>query len=188
MLSDSNKRRQFDSYGSTRSPGSSYGPSASKSGFKTSTRGPIDQNYSWSYTSSMDPEELFRSVFGNFGSARASGSSIFDSIINAMYNEPKHYQLTVDFLEAVQGVTKSFQIDEAASCSTCGGRGAVASGRSCSTCNGSGQILRRFGGMQVHSTCSKCGGSGGEVSGCPNCNGQGYTNIQRNVDIKVRQK
>lgn len=62
VLSDEVKRKQYDTYGSA-------GPSASGAG----------QQY-WRSSTTVDPEELFRKIFGEFTGAQGFGdfSSIFE--------------------------------------------------------------------------------------------------------------
>ena len=181
MLSDSSKRRQFDASGGF---GSGTGPTAD--GFyRSANRNSGGRQSGWAYSSTVDPEELFRTVFGNFGSSRARGNSIFDTILNQMYNEPKHLSLNIDFLDAVRGISKSFNVDVTGQCSSCQGTGSVSTGHYCSGCNGSGQVIRRFGNMQMYTPCSQCAGTGVKASRCYTCYGQGYVNKKQPLNITV---
>lgn len=65
VLSDEVKRKQYDTYGSA--------------GFDAGQAGAGHQQY-WGGGSSIDPEELFRKIFGEFSGARGFGdfSAIFD--------------------------------------------------------------------------------------------------------------
>lgn len=62
ILSDAGKRREYDDYGSSAGPHQGF-----NSAYRTNSTG-----FSGGFTSSVDPEELFRKIFGDFA---ASGST-----------------------------------------------------------------------------------------------------------------
>lgn len=65
MLSDETKRKQYDTYGSA--------------GFEAGTAGAGQRQY-WGGGTNVNPEELFRKIFGEFSGARGFGdfNSIFE--------------------------------------------------------------------------------------------------------------
>lgn len=57
MLSDEEKRKQYDTWGST----------AENMGMGGGASGPQGFEQNWRFHSSVDPEELFRKIFGEAG-------------------------------------------------------------------------------------------------------------------------
>lgn len=66
MLSDDTKRQQFDTWGSTADQMGGGQQQQQHHGF-----GGAHQN--WNFTSSVDPEELFRKIFGQAAGFRQAG-------------------------------------------------------------------------------------------------------------------
>lgn len=66
VLSDEVKRKQYDTYGSA-----GFDPGAG------------NQQQYWSGGASVDPEELFRKIFGDFSGARGFGD------FNAIFDQPQ---------------------------------------------------------------------------------------------------
>lgn len=62
-LSDTSKRKQYDQWGTTAEQMGGMG-GASTSGGQT---GKGFSNHEWHFRSTMDPEELFRKIFGDAG-------------------------------------------------------------------------------------------------------------------------
>jgi molecular chaperone DnaJ len=100
--------------------------------------------------------------------------------------------VTVTFLEAVEGTKRSLKLQRDRSCPECGGTG-DRSGRprvSCPACGGSGQSMRsgrEFGGfVSLSQACAACGGTGqkpGEL--CGECGGSGVVAGRATLDVKV---
>ncbi|MGC2111092.1 MAG: molecular chaperone DnaJ [Candidatus Korobacteraceae bacterium] len=96
--------------------------------------------------------------------------------------------LTLEFEEAVFGVTKQIQVRRLEECEPCKGSG-VAPGKqpiTCTTCGGRGQMRYQQGFFSITRGCSTCGGSGKLiVDPCNQCRGQGRITSQRTVTVKV---
>merc|ERR1719297_712639 len=105
VLSDDSKRSQYDSFGSgASSGGQAGGPNPFGEGFG---RGPRGQGgfrppggrqggVRWEYQSNVNPEELFKQIFGEFNRARGG--------LEANCN--------ITFMEAAKGVTKTIEVLE----------------------------------------------------------------------------
>ncbi|KAG7269879.1 hypothetical protein CRUP_033246 [Coryphaenoides rupestris] len=78
VLSDEGKRQQYDVYGSA-----GFGASAGGGG----GAGAGGQQYWSRQTSSVDPEELYRKIFGEFSGARGGGGAFGD--FNAIFDQPQ---------------------------------------------------------------------------------------------------
>ena len=171
VLSDDEKRAQFDSYG----------------------RAGIGQKYSTEdIFRGTDFDEIFRdfgfSPFGDlfermFGFGRAVPSPTRGRALMAELN------LTLE--QARSGMKSEISVDRLEPCSECGGTGMKAGTRPqmCPKCNGSGQIRYErsigFGRFMQIVTCDKCGGSGRLAEPCPVCRGSGSARNTRRITVEV---
>uniref|UniRef100_A0A8D3B1E1 DnaJ heat shock protein family (Hsp40) member A3a n=1 Tax=Scophthalmus maximus TaxID=52904 RepID=A0A8D3B1E1_SCOMX len=109
ILSDEAKRKQYDAYGSA--------------GFGAGQAGRGQQHWS-GQTSNVNPEELFRKIFGEFSGGRGFGD------FNAIFDQPQ--EETVNTGPFVMRST----------CRRCGGKGTVISDP-CHSCRGTGQTKQK---------------------------------------------
>jgi molecular chaperone DnaJ len=97
-------------------------------------------------------------------------------------------EVTLDFPEAVQGVTVPLQLASPASCRTCGGNGARpgTAPKQCPACLGTGLINRNQGAFAFSEPCRECRGTGSVIdSPCPDCRGSGVTTQTRTITVKI---
>ncbi len=101
-------------------------------------------------------------------------------------------QVSVEFEEAIRGVTRSFEVTKPSPCPDCGGSGARAgtSTVACPECGGQGQIQRvrqsLLGQMVTVETCVRCQGEGKVVeSPCPACHGQGLVEAPKQIEVQI---
>ena len=148
--------------------------------------------------------EGMKSQFGGGGGFQSSGgfggfedifSSFFGGGRQADPNAPRkgddlQYTMTIDFEEAVFGVTKTITIKKEVSCDVCDGNGTKpgTSKTTCSMCSGAGRVAVEqntpFGRIQTERTCPTCQGTGQEIKDpCNNCKGAGT--VTKDVDIEV---
>jgi molecular chaperone DnaJ len=96
--------------------------------------------------------------------------------------------ITLEFEEAVFGITKQVEIRRMEECDQCKGSGA-APGKSpitCTTCGGQGQVRYQQGFFAIARPCGTCHGSGQLiVDPCSKCRGQGRVRRERTVTVKV---
>ena len=163
VLSDDQKRAQYDQFGSSAFDGSG-GAGAGYSGFGGGGFGGF--------------EDIFESFFGGGASRRrgpARGTDIETSI-------------RIEFEEAAFGVKKDITINRYESCDACEGTGAKkgTGKRTCPTCGGSGQVRRSMGGFLNITTCQQCGGSGEIIDDpCEVCGGTGKVIRKRTISINI---
>lgn len=157
-LSDSNKRKMYDQYGSD------WEKRSQTSGF----------NGDFSNWGS----DFFSSMFGGFGGMsqrEARGDDI-------------EVYLPITIIDAANGVDKKIDVARYKKCSTCNGLGAPSRSdiSSCANCKGTGQSHQSMGGMIFASTCSSCGGSGKRITkSCSNCMGKGISYVRDFIDVTV---
>ena len=102
------------------------------------------------------------------------------------------YDLTIEFAEAVSGVTREITFPTLARCTHCGGTGGEPGHEpeTCPECNGTGErrrVSQTILGQMVNITaCPRCGGEGKIVSvPCSVCHGEGRTREERKVQVVV---
>ena len=108
-LSDESKRKQYDAFGSTSGAAGGGDPFG---GFGGGGGG-------WNFKSNIDPEELFRTIFGDksFRGGGFGGESPFD------FGQPTEYKMKISFLEAAKGVEKEMSFHIMDNCVKCHGSG-----------------------------------------------------------------
>ncbi len=171
VLSDDQKRQQYDTFGHENytngggGGGGGYSGGGGFSGFGG-----------------------FSDIFENIFSGGMRGHS---------HNGPRkgqdlRVQLRITFEEAAFGVKKDITLNRTESCDVCEGTGAKAGTqrRTCPTCHGTGQEQVQqntmFGSFVNVQTCRTCGGEGSMAdSPCDNCKGKGTVTKQRTISINV---
>ncbi|HEX2222190.1 MAG TPA: molecular chaperone DnaJ [Candidatus Limnocylindria bacterium] len=102
------------------------------------------------------------------------------------------YDLTIEFAEAVFGVTKEIRFPTLVRCATCDGSGAEpgAEAETCPECGGSGEkrrVAQTILGQMVNIvTCPRCSGEGRIISSpCRTCAGEGRVREERRLSVTV---
>ncbi len=171
VLSDENKRKQYDQFGHAAfdQMNGAGGFSGGFSGF-----GGFDD---------VDLGDIFGSMFGSsfgFGrdttSRRERGS---DSIL----------RMHLSFDEAVFGCDKEITIDVSEECEDCDGKGGHGE-KTCPDCHGSGTITQEqrtiLGSFLTKTTCTTCNGKGKVYERtCSTCRGRGIVKKTKTLVVKV---
>lgn len=176
VLSDPEKRKQYDTYGHAAFSGASGAGGAG--GF-----GGFD-------FSSFDFSSIFDDLFG-FGGFGGSSSSNRASSRRKRKGSDSLLVMELTFLEAVLGCKKDIEINTTEDCEACHGKGGTGE-KVCDMCHGSGTITSQqrtlFGSFLTKTTCSKCNGEGHIFENtCPRCRGKGYQKVVKNVTVTVPQ-
>ncbi len=175
VLSDADKRRQYDQFGHA-----AFDQSAGGNPFG----GGMDFG-------GMDFTDMFGDIFGDlFGGGRSRSSS-------RSYNGPMkganiRSSVRVTFEEAVFGCEKEIEPVQKEPCKTCGGTGAKPGTKpeTCGKCGGKGQVVftsqSLFGMVRNVQTCPDCQGSGKVVKDkCPDCHGAGYITNRKKLSVSI---
>ena len=96
--------------------------------------------------------------------------------------------VTLDLEEAASGVAKTVEFQRSTACRKCNGTGAMpgSSRERCRRCGGHGQVVQSAGILRVQTTCPSCGGSGQIISRpCTACNGTGYEAETVRRDVRI---
>ena len=173
VLSDPDKRRQYDQFGHAAFEGGAGGAG----GF-----GGFD-------FSGADFSDIFGDIFGDlFGGGRRGGRANNGPMKGA--NIRKSIRIT--FEEAVFGCEKELDLILKDPCDDCHGTGAKpgTSPETCPKCGGRGQVVYTsqsfFGTVQNVQTCPSCNGSGKIIKEkCPKCSGTGYTSSRKKIQVSI---
>jgi molecular chaperone DnaJ len=95
---------------------------------------------------------------------------------------------TLEFAEAVNGVTVPLRLSSPGTCQMCYGTGARpgTAPHECPRCKGSGLITRNQGAFAFSEPCPECRGSGRVVDEpCPECGGAGATMQTRTITVRI---
>lgn len=177
VLSDSNKRRQYDQYG--------------HDGMK-STFGPGGFDFSRDFTHYSDLEDILGSFFGDggglFDGMFGGGGGGRASRTGAQRGTDLRFDLEVDFAESAFGSKRDVELPVSVECESCGGTGAApgAKRESCKQCGGRGVVVSGGGFFHVRQTCPACGGAGESVSAhCRACDGSGRVRTRKRLSLKI---
>jgi molecular chaperone DnaJ len=132
----------------------------------------------------------------NFGGGGADGGlgDILGGIFNrrgqstARRGADVETAVTVDFVQAVEGITVPLRLTSERACPACAGTGAKAgtTPRVCPACEGAGQTSRNLGGFAMTEPCNACRGRGLIVDDpCPTCHGSGRGQSSKTVNTRI---
>lgn len=173
VLSDPEKRRQYDQFGHAAFEGGAGGAG----GF-----GGFD-------FSGADFSDIFGDIFGDLfgGGGRRGGRSQ-----GPMKGMNVRKSVRVTFEEAVFGCEKELDVVLKDVCPKCNGTGAKpgTSPETCPKCGGKGQVVYTqqsfFGTVQNVQTCPQCGGTGKIVrEKCSDCQGTGYVSNRKKIAVTI---
>ena len=171
ILSDPDKRRQYDQFGHSAFEGGGAG-----GGF-----GGFD-------FSGADFSDIFGDIFGDFfGGGRSSRNSN-----GPMKGANLRTSVRISFEDAVFGVDKELDLNLKDTCKCCNGTGAKpgTSPETCSRCGGRRQVVTQhstpFGTFRNSQVCPDCGGSGKTIKEkCPDCHGSGYISSRKKIQVSI---
>ncbi|XP_023171506.1 protein tumorous imaginal discs, mitochondrial isoform X2 [Drosophila hydei] len=185
VLSDDQKRREYDTYGQTTENMNRQGGAGGFGGGS----GPFGAEgfaQNWQFRSTIDPEELFRKIFGE-GNFRSNN---FDDFADSKFGFGQAQELVMDltFAQAARGINKDVNINVVDECPKCAGtkcEPGTKPGR-CQYCNGSGFETISTGPFVMRSTCRYCQGTRQYIKyPCAECEGKGRTVQRRKVTVPV---
>ncbi len=177
VLSDSDKRAQYDRFGHA-------GMSNNGRGFS----GNPNMEDIFSQFGDIFGEDIFGSFFGGGGGGGRRGGQRS----RGTRGSNLRIKIKLTYEEIAKGVTKQVKVKKYVGCTTCGGSGAKDknSMQTCGTCGGSGQVRRVsntfLGQMQTVTTCPTCNGEGTTITQkCGSCKGEGRVYGEEMVELNI---
>lgn len=174
VLSDANKRRQYDQFGHAAFENGGSGGGAGFQGFNMGD---------------IDLEDILGDLFGGGfrGFSGFGGSSRTSS--RPSKGEDIRVVLNLTFEEAAFGCEKDVKLNITSECSICKGKGGF-NEKTCRTCGGAGKVLEQsqtiFGYMQTQKTCPDCKGRGKTYeTTCDECHGKGVVEKVKTLTVTI---
>ncbi len=186
ILSDKDKRAQYDQFGQTFNQAGGAGPSGFGGG---------------------GVEDMFRNGFTTSGFSSAGGGSPFGDIFEEFFSgsrggrrsqgsrvqgEDLVVDLTLEFEEASLGTNREMTYERLGKCNKCNGNGAEPGSKiiSCPTCGGSGEIKDNqrtiLGFFTQVRPCSECNATGKKAeSPCFQCDGAGIERKKEKLSVRI---
>lgn len=183
VLSNREKKAQYDRFGRVFEEGAGGGPTGFNFGgnpFGFSGQG---KSQSWDFEEMGDFGDVFETLFDTFGGGR-----------RRTYTQGSDMQAVKEITleEVFRGRRESFNIGTYITCNTCGGLGHEKKEdlETCKSCDGKGEVRveRRtfFGKFSQVKDCSQCGGRGQiPKNKCRNCEGKGRVYGSKKVEVEI---
>ncbi len=172
VLSDQQKRANYDQFGHDGPQAQGFGGGSGFGGFSGFGGG----------FGGFDFDDIF-SAFTGGGRATRNGP---------VHGDDLRYDITISFEEAAKGCEKQINVTRDEECDTCHGSGAKpgTDPQTCPTCGGSGQVRvtqnTAFGRIQNVRPCSNCHGTGKIITDpCTKCKGRGKVRTTKQRTIKI---
>ncbi len=169
VLSDEQKRAQYDQYGHAA----------------------FDQQQGFGGAQGFDFGDIFSEIFGGgFGGFGGFGSGRQTNPNAPRPGRDMEQTITLTFKEAVFGTKKDIVVKREEDCDVCHGTGAKDPNnvRTCTTCNGQGKVRRQqqtpFGMAMTEAMCPNCQGTGQETTEkCSSCHGSKRKVVDKTISI-----
>ncbi|MDQ1711104.1 MAG: molecular chaperone DnaJ [Frankiaceae bacterium] len=132
--------------------------------------------------------DLFGDIFGNGNGMGGAGRAGGGPRTRPRRGGDLETEVTLDFAEAVRGVTVPLRLGTPHTCRNCGGSGARpgTTPRTCPTCGGSGSVSVNQGPFSISQPCRDCRGRGRIIDDpCPECRGTGVTTGERTLNVRI---
>ncbi|KAG7207123.1 hypothetical protein KM043_000998 [Ampulex compressa] len=180
VLSDDVKRKEYDTWGATSEQmgmGQGRGHRAQ------------DFNQNWQFRSTINPEELFRKIFGDAG-FQSSAFGDQEDVAESKYGfaAAQEVVMNLTFSQAARGINKDIQLNVVDTCPKCNGTRAEPGTKAvrCQYCGGTGMETISTGPFVMRSTCRYCQGTRMFLKfPCTNCDGKGQSVQRKKVTVPV---
>jgi len=182
VLSDADKKAQYDRYGHAGVSGNGRG------GFGGGSHNMNMDDIFSQFGDIFGDDSPFGSFFGGGGGQRRGGGGRTRGVRGSNLR----VRIKLNYEEIAKGASKTIKVKKYVGCTTCGNTGAKdkSSMQTCGTCGGSGQVRRVqntfLGQMQTVTTCPTCNGEGSTIANkCTACKGEGRVYGEENITIEI---
>ncbi len=163
VLSDPEKRKQYDTFGSTNG-----------------RPGPTNVDFS-----DFDLGDIFGGLFGGSGRGRGRGGQ---QQPRGQRGSDVEVEVRISFEDALKGVQTTVPVTLELACHTCHGTGAApgTAPKRCPQCDGSGVVATSQGLFALQQPCPTCRGNGTIVdTPCPTCHGSGRERRTKRYTVRI---
>jgi molecular chaperone DnaJ len=163
VLSDPEKRKQYDRLGMTNGRPGAAGPGGTTFDF-----------------GDFDLGDLFGGLFNRGGRTQQQS--------RGQRGNDVEVEVRVSFEDALKGVQTTVPVQLDLACHTCHGTGAApgTAPKTCPECNGSGVVATSQGLFALQQPCPRCRGMGSIVeTPCPTCHGSGRERRTKRYTVKI---
>jgi molecular chaperone DnaJ len=166
VLSNPEKRQQYDSWGSPRGR-PEFGPGGS---------------FTFDFGDFGDLGDLLGGLFGGRGGGMRTQAS------RGRRGQDVEVELNLSFEDALRGLETTIPVSLESACSTCKGSGAKpgTAPKTCPQCGGRGVVSEAQGLFALSQPCPRCRGNGTVIEDpCPTCRGTGRERRTRRFKVKI---
>ena len=169
LLSDPEKRKQYDAFGSANGRGGFQAGNVNFGDFNVDDFG--------------DLGDFFGGLFGGRGSRAGAGRSS-----RAQRGNDIEVQVNLSFEDSLKGVETKIPVTLETACSECHGSGAKpgTAPKICPECHGRGVVAESQGFFALSQPCPRCHGNGTVIEDpCPRCGGSGRERRTKRYTVKI---
>ena len=173
VLSDDEKRKAYDRFGSTNGRGAP-GPGGPNVNFS---------DFEWS----GDLGDILGGIFGNVGSTARGGRG--RPRTQPVRGADVETEVRLSFEDSLKGAEAKVPVELTVACSQCGGTGAEPGTAPviCPDCNGRGVVSESQGLFALSQPCPRCRGNGTVIEQpCKNCHGSGRERRLKTYTVKIK--
>jgi molecular chaperone DnaJ len=170
LLSDPEKRKQYDTFGSANGRGGFQGGNVNFGDFNVGDLG--------------DLGDLFGGIFGGRGGGGRAGARTS----RAQRGSDVEVQVNLSFEDSLKGVETKIPVTLETACSECHGSGAKpgTTPKICPECHGRGVVAESQGFFALSQPCPRCHGNGTVIEDpCPRCGGSGRERRTKRYTVKI---
>src|SRR5881409_2835140 len=167
LLSDPEKRKQYDAFGSANGRGGFQGGNVNFGDFDVGDLG-----------------DLFGGIFGGRGGGGRAGGRTS----RAQRGSDVEVQVNLSFEDSLKGVETKIPVTLETACSECHGSGAKpgTAPKICPECHGRGVVAESQGFFALSQPCPRCRGNGTVIEDpCPRCGGSGRERRTKRYTVKI---
>jgi molecular chaperone DnaJ len=172
VLSDDEKRKAYDRFGSTNG--------------RVGGAGGQNVNFDFGDFNIGDLGDLFGGIFGGGGGARRGGAGARRQPVRGSDVE---VEVQLSFEDSLEGSQVKVPVELTVSCRECGGTGAQPGTAPviCPVCNGRGVTSESQGLFALSQPCPRCRGNGTVIEQpCPHCHGSGRERRIKTYTVKIK--
>ena len=168
LLSDPEKRKQYDAFGSANGRGGFQGGNVNFGDFNVGDLG--------------DLGDLFGGFFGGRGGRAGGGRT------RGRRGSDVEVEINLSFEDSLKGVETKIPVTLETACSECHGSGAKpgTAPKICPECHGRGVVAESQGFFALSQPCPRCHGNGTVIEDpCPRCGGSGRERRTKRYTVKI---